>query len=103
MASPTTGSMTARKGWFLSRPPPQEVLNLSHLRVWAPSAEYMLAMKCVSARFDSHDADDVEFLLRHLKITRAEEAFRIVAAYYPHSTIPSKSRFLIEEILGGAG
>ena len=71
--------------------------------MWAPSAEYMLAMKCVSARFDSHDADDVAFLLRHLGITRPDDAFRIVEAYYPHRAIPPKSRFLIEEVLGGEG
>jgi hypothetical protein len=28
------------------------------LIVWAPQAEYMLAMKCISARFDSQDLDD---------------------------------------------
>lgn len=43
-----------------------EVMNLSHLRVWAPQPEYMLAMKCVSARFDTKDGDDVIFLMKML-------------------------------------
>ncbi len=45
----------AAKGYFLSQPPVHDVVELSNLRVWAPQADYMLAMKCVSARFDSHD------------------------------------------------
>ena len=56
----------AAKGFFLSPPPANDVMELSNLRVWAPTAEYMLAMKCVSARFDSHDRDDVIFLIRYL-------------------------------------
>ena len=90
----------AAKGYFLTSPPVRNVLEFSHLRVWAPQAEYMLAMKCVSARFDSHDLDDVKFLLRHLEITNPEQAFRIVEQYYPRHAIPPKTQFLLEEVLG---
>ena len=45
-----------------------EVLNLPNLIVWAPNAKYMLAMKCISARWDSNDRDDVVFLINFLKI-----------------------------------
>ena len=44
-------------------PPREDVLNLPNLRIWAPPAEYMLAMKCISARFDSSDLDDTKFLI----------------------------------------
>jgi len=88
----------AAKGFFLSDPPRIAVLDRPNLRVWAPAADYMLAMKCVSARFDTHDRDDVVFLIRHLEIEDPEEVFRIVRRYYPREQIPPKARFLVEEI-----
>ncbi len=91
----------AAKAYFLTSPPVHEVLELPNLRVWAPRAEYMLAMKCVSARFDSHDLDDTRFLLRHLGIKTPDEAFRIVEEYYPRKVIPPKTQYLLEELLGG--
>lgn len=88
----------AAKGFFLSDPPRIPVLELPHLRVWAPTAEYMLAMKCVSARFDSHDRDDVVFLIRHLAIEDPAAVFKILRAYCPRNRIPPKARFLVEEL-----
>lgn len=76
----------------------QEVLNLSHLLVWAPEASYMLAMKCISARWDTSDRDDVEFLIRHLKLSNPEEVFDIIQSFYPNSLIPPKTKFLIQEL-----
>ena len=92
----------AAKGYFVSDPPRQTVMDLSNLRVWAPMADYMLAMKCVSARFDTHDRDDVVFLLRHLGLKTAPEVFEIVARYYPQDRVPAKTRFLVEELLEGS-
>lgn len=89
----------AAKGFFLSDPPKQSVMELSNLRVWAPTADYMLAMKCVSARFDSHDRGDVEFLLRYLKLDSAEAVFEVISRYYPRKRVPAKTAFLVEEIL----
>lgn len=89
----------AAKGYFLSDPPRNDVMELSHLRVWAPTADYMLAMKCVSARFDSHDKDDVVFLIQHLKLKTTAEVLRVIEKYYPRSKIPSKTQFLIEELM----
>ena len=73
----------AVKGFFLSDPPRQEVMELPNLRVWAPTPEYMLAMKCVSARFDTHDADDVRFLMEHLALNDPQEVFTVIQRYYP--------------------
>lgn len=89
----------AAKGYFLSTPPSVDVLNFSNLRVWAPTAEYMLAMKCVSARFDTTDTDDVKFLLEHLGLKRPADVFRIAEKYYPRKRIPPKTGFLVEELL----
>lgn len=79
----------------------QDVLNLSNLRVWAPEPKYMLAMKCISARWDTSDRDDVIFLLRHLKLKNPKAVFAIIEHYYPKKQIPPKTQFFIEEILGG--
>ena len=76
----------------------ETVLDLSHLRVWAPEPRYMLAMKCVSARWDTHDRDDVEFLLQKLSLSSADEVFAIIEAYYPQNRILPKTQFLIEEL-----
>jgi len=89
----------AAKGFFLSQPPVHDVVELSNLRVWAPQADYMLAMKCVSARFDSHDLDDTKFLLKHLGVKTVEEASTIIEKYYPRNVIPAKTQFLLEELL----
>lgn len=93
----------AVKGFFLADPPRQDVMELPNLRVWAPSADYMLAMKCVSARFDSHDRDDVVFLIRHLGLASPDEVFDIIARYYPRERVPAKTAFLVEEVLEGSG
>ena len=90
----------AVKGFFHVDPPREEVLNLSHLRVWAPSAQYMLAMKCLSARFDTFDGEDTRFLISYLKLTRPEQVFELIAKYYPHDKVPAKTQFWIEELFG---
>jgi hypothetical protein len=89
----------AAKGYFLTAPPIRDVVEMSNLRVWAPQAEYMLAMKCVSARFDSHDLDDTKFLLAHLGIKTVGEACHIIEQYYPRKVIPQKTQYLLEELL----
>jgi len=77
----------------------QEVLNLSNLKVWAPEAKYLLAMKCISARWDTSDRDDVIFLIRFLDIKKATYILQIIEHYYPRRLIPAKTKFFIEEIM----
>lgn len=89
----------AAKGFFLSEPPRTAVLNLPNLRVWPPGADYMLSMKCFSARFDSHDRDDVRFLIKHLNLKKAGQAFEIIEKYCPKRLVPAKTRFFVEELL----
>jgi hypothetical protein len=91
----------AAKGFFLSDPPQHDVMGLPNLRVWAPAADYMLAMKCVSARFDSHDRGDVEFLIRHLGLETPAAVFEVICRYYPRERVPAKTAFFVEEILQG--
>jgi hypothetical protein len=89
----------AAKGFIQGDFSRQDVLNLSNLRVWAPDARYMLAMKCMSARWDTSDRDDVMFLLGHLELTSPAAVYAIIEAYYPRKQIPPKTQFFIEEVL----
>jgi hypothetical protein len=88
------------KGFIMPGFAQQEVLTLSNLRVWAPEPRYMLAMKCISARWDSSDRDDVQFLLKLLGLKNPKEVFAIIESYYPNNRIPPKTQFLLEELLG---
>jgi hypothetical protein len=87
------------KGFIMPGFLKQEVLSLSNLRVWAPEPRYMLAMKCISARWDSSDRDDVRFLLKFLGLNHPKDVFTIIESYYPNSRIPQKTQFLLEELL----
>jgi hypothetical protein len=77
----------------------QTVIELSNLRVWAPEPRYMLAMKCISARWDSHDKDDVKLLLKFLKMKDSEKVLDLIESYYPKNRIPVKTKFFLEELL----
>ena len=89
----------AAKGFFHANLPRQAVLDLPNLRVWAPTADYMLAMKCVAARFDSHDLEDVQFLIEHLGLGSPEQVFTTIKTYYPRRLVPAKAQFLVEELM----
>ena len=86
------------KGYLVAGFEKNEVLTLSHLTVWAPEPKYMLAMKCLSARFDSEDGNDVRFLIKHLKLSTVVQVLDIVSKYYPKNQIPAKTTFFLEEI-----
>ena len=57
------------------------------------------AMKCISARFDSHDLEDTRFLIGYLRLQTPREVFDIIHACYPQRLVPPKAQFLIEELL----
>jgi hypothetical protein len=58
----------------------------------------MLAMKCISARFDTADKDDIIFLVKYLDLKAPGEVFDIVVKYYPREQVPPKTQFLVEEL-----
>lgn len=78
-------------------------LELDHLKVFVAAPEYLLAMKCVAFRLgpEFHDEDDVRFLLRLLGIERVTDALAIVERYFPPERVPPKTRYALEELLGG--
>lgn len=79
-------------------------LELSHLKVLTATAEYMLAMKCLSCRIGAefHDIEDIRYLLRHLGLESLEQARAILERYYPLGLFPQKSQYILEELLQAA-
>ena len=78
-------------------------MEMEHLRVFVAEPHYLLAMKCAAMRLGPgvRDLEDIRFLLRYLGIETAKEALGMVEAYIPMEQIPAKTRFALEEILGG--
>ena len=64
-----------------------------------PTAEYLLAMKCMAGRTGvegANDIPDIVFLARKLGLKNAGELLDIVAKYYGKSGIPVKTQYLVE-------
>jgi len=75
------------------------LFNFPHLKVYVPTADYLLAMKVLAARADTEDVSDIEFLLKELKFNERTEIAEIMRKYYPHKTIKPETEFVLEEIL----
>jgi hypothetical protein len=86
------------KAYINSKLEQVEVLNLSHLKIFAPSARYMLAMKCLAARIGTNDENDIEFLIRHLRLLKPQDVFDIVGLFYDVKLLQPKTQFMVEEI-----
>lgn len=74
-----------------------------HLRLTMPTAEYLLAMKCLASRLGSSggaadDTADIAFLIRHLELRSAGAVMDIVTAYYQPDRVPVKAKFLVESL-----
>jgi hypothetical protein len=74
------------------------LLNLSHLKICIPEADYLLAMKTLAARVDATDKQDIQFLINVIGIKTAEEVFSILAHYYPRHQIKPATKYFIEEL-----
>lgn len=75
----------------------QVLFDFSHLKIFVPEGDYLLAMKVLALRPDTFDTADLEFLLRHLEIMSAEEVVGIVENYYPKKTIKAETMALLHE------
>jgi len=74
------------------------LLDLSHLKVYIPPADYLLAMKVLSARPGTSDEDDLAVLIKDLELRSADEVLEIVKGYYPNKEVKPRARILLEEI-----
>jgi hypothetical protein len=88
----------AVKGYVV--PHDQKILfNLSHLKVFVPEPDYLLAMKVLASRVESTDRQDIEFLIGLLGLKLPEDVFSILEKYYPREQIRPATQFFVEEIL----
>jgi hypothetical protein len=78
------------------------LLDLSHLKVYVPSGDYLLAMKVLSARADTMDREDMKVLIGSLHLNNVADVVDIVKSYYPNKGIKPETRILLEELLKGA-
>jgi hypothetical protein len=89
----------AVKGYAV--PHAQRVLfDFSHLKVYVPEPDYLLAMKAIAARVDGTDREDAQLLIKLLKLKTPDEVFAIVEKYYPRHQIKPATQFFIEEMFG---
>lgn len=91
----------AVKGFLSERGEYDAFLDLSHLRVFAAKAEYLLAMKCLATRIgeEFQDVDDIRYLVRFLNLKTYKETLKIITEYYPLDRFPQKTLYALEEIL----
>lgn len=89
------------KGFLSERGEFSVFLELDHLRVMVAQPDYLLAMKCLALRIgaESHDEDDVRYLLRHLAIASYEQAVAVVTRFYPLERFPQKTLYALGELL----
>jgi hypothetical protein len=72
--------------------------NWSHLKIYIPEPDYLLAMKTLASRVDTKDKQDIQFLINQIEITTAKEIFKILEKYYPKNQIKPPTQFFIEEL-----
>jgi hypothetical protein len=76
--------------------------ELSHLRIYVPHPEYLLAMKCLALRLgeEFQDLDDVKVLVGVLGLRTVADAELILGRYYALERYPAKTRYVLEELIG---
>jgi hypothetical protein len=87
------------KGFLAPTVSTQEFISLPGLQINTVSPEYLLAMKLLSARLNETDLEDARFLLKKLSIKKPDEAYTLLAKFYPDEQILPKTMYLIEELL----
>jgi hypothetical protein len=93
------------KGFQSSHPEltQDSVPQFSHLRIYRPSANYLLAMKCMASRASgaetSGDKDDIITLINHLGLKTVEEVMANLTRFFPPERILPKTQFMIHEII----
>jgi hypothetical protein len=80
-----------------------ELEDLASLRVFTPTAEYLLAMKCVAARSgeNSRDREDAELLIRSLGLTTEAEVLQVVGRFYPLDHLHVRTRYFVGDVVAG--
>lgn len=89
------------KGFLSERGEFSPFLDLDHLKIMVARPDYLLAMKCLSFRLgeESHDEDDIRFLLRYLDISSYDLAVEVISRFYPRERFPQKTLYALGELL----
>ena len=92
------------KGFLSEKAAYLKYKEMSNLCVFVASPEYMLAMKCLSARLENaNEMDDIKFLLNYLNITSTEKAINTITQFYPIQRFMPKIQYALTEILENDG
>ena len=96
--SPNVDGVREHHQLFRSYPNEQE----PGLRVFVPTAEYILAMKLVAMRLDpaagKSDLDDIINLLDVVEVKTPEAAIEFAAAFYPQARISARLQLGLQEL-----
>ena len=76
-----------------------KLANLSHLKVYIPVPEYLLAMKLMSMRIDTLDRFDARFLIKKLGYSSLNEALEVVSKYYPGKAVSDITKIFVKEVI----
>jgi hypothetical protein len=79
--------------------PIEDFISFRGLRVHTVSAEYLLAMKVMSARFSEKDSEDILFLMNKLGVTTSERAIDILLSFFSPNQILPRTQYFIEAIV----
>jgi hypothetical protein len=78
-------------------------LAVKGIMITRPSAEYLLAMKCMASRlptpFRNGDIDDIKFLLAKLAVDTIGKVDAIVSEYYGRRGLEGTKRWLVEKLI----
>ncbi len=91
----------AVKGFLSKDQEYDDYLELSNLKVYCATPEYLLAMKCLSMRIgeEFEDENDIIYLLRYLNIDDYKDAVELITKFYPKEKFLQKTFYALEEIL----
>jgi hypothetical protein len=94
----------AVKGFFSETGRFDVYATYSHLRVFVPHPEYLLAMKCLAIRLgeEYRDREDIAVLLKALNLHAVADVESVLARYYPLERYPAKARYVLEDLLADA-
>lgn len=77
----------------------KEIYTFKNLKVFAPSAEQMLAMKILSARPEPYkDFTDAEYLINYLKIERLDQVINIYDKYVGRKYLGDRQKIFLNYI-----
>jgi len=77
-----------------------EYINYSHLKIFVAAPEYMLALKCLSARLgNANELSDIKFLISHLGLKTKEDVYQTITEFYSLDEFQARLDVLLNEIL----